>query len=107
DGAAAHYARDVRAYLDTVFINRWIGRRGTIEWPARSPGLTPLDYFCWGYLKDRVYKTKPQNLDKLQQRIVNESALIPTEIIKKAVGAFYHRLGYCQEVNGEQFEHLR
>jgi len=30
------YGRDVRAYLNTVFPARWIGRRGTIEWPARS-----------------------------------------------------------------------
>jgi len=107
DGAASHYGQDVRAYLDTVFRDRWIGRRGTIEWPARSPDLTPLDYFFLGYLKDRVYRTKPQNLAELQQRIVDESALIPIEIIGNAVGAFYQRLAYCQEVNGEQLEHLR
>lgn len=47
DGAAPHYGRDVRAYLDAVFIDQWIGRRGPIEWPARSPDLTPLDYFLW------------------------------------------------------------
>lgn len=107
DGAAAHYARNVRTYLDTVFINRWIGRRGAIEWPARSPDLTPLDYFYWGYLKDRVFKTKPLNLDESRQRIIDESAIILTEMIENAVGAFYHRLGYCQEMNGEQFEHLK
>lgn len=31
DGAAAHYGRNVRQYLNTVFIDRWIGRRGHIE----------------------------------------------------------------------------
>ena len=107
DGAAPHYGRDVRNYLDEVFINRWIGRRGTIEWTARSRDLTPLDYFYWGYLKDRVYKTKPQNLDELRQRIIDESALIPPEMIQNAINAFYHRLAYCQEVNGKQFEHLK
>lgn len=107
DGAAAHYGRNVRAYLDGVFVERWIGRRGTIEWPARSPDLTPLDYFYWGYLKDRVFRTKPQNLDELRQRIIDESALIPTEMIQNAINAFYHRLAYCQEVNGEQFEQLK
>ena len=24
-------------------------------WPARSPDLTPLDYFLWGYVKEMVY----------------------------------------------------
>ena len=107
DGAPAHYARDVRNLLDAVFVNRWIGRRGTIEWPARSPDLTPLDYFYWGYLKDRVYKTKPRNLVELRERIELESANISPEAIENVVNAFYHRLAYCQEVNGEQFEHLR
>jgi len=69
--------------------------------------LTLLDYLFGGYLKDRVYRTKPQNLAELQQRIVDKSALIPIEIIGNAVSAFCQRLAYCQEVNGEQFEHLR
>lgn len=57
-------------------------------------------------MKDRVYKTKPQNLAELQQRITDEIALIPPEIIENAISAFYHRLAHCQEVNGQQFEHL-
>lgn len=46
DGAPPHYARHVREYLNNIFPNRWIGRRGFLEWPARSPDLTPLDFFC-------------------------------------------------------------
>lgn len=45
DGAPAHYDLLVRNYLNQTFPNRWIGRRGFIEWPARSPDLTPLDFF--------------------------------------------------------------
>jgi len=36
--------QDVRDYLETVFPEWWIGRRGTIERPVRSL-LTSLDYF--------------------------------------------------------------
>lgn len=42
DGAGPHYGVHVRAYLDTEFPGRWIGRRGPNEWPARSPDLSPL-----------------------------------------------------------------
>ncbi|EFN70920.1 Transposable element Tc3 transposase, partial [Camponotus floridanus] len=69
DGAAPHYGHDVRAHLNNVFRTRWIGRRGSIEWPARSPDLTPLDYFLWEYLKNRVYQNKPTSVEELQQRI--------------------------------------
>jgi hypothetical protein len=33
DGAPPHYHRDVRAYLDNTFPDRWIGRRGFVESP--------------------------------------------------------------------------
>lgn len=46
DGAPPHYSRAVRQYLNERFPRQWIGRRGPIEWPARSPDLTPLDFFC-------------------------------------------------------------
>jgi hypothetical protein len=55
DGAPPHYAVIVRRYLDEVFPNRWVGRRGQTEWPTRSPDLTSLDFYLWGYLKSKVY----------------------------------------------------
>jgi hypothetical protein len=54
DVAPPHFALPVRHYLNNWFPRRWIGRRGPIKWPARSPDLTPLDYFLWGYLKSKV-----------------------------------------------------
>lgn len=66
DGAPPHYGRAVRDYLDETFPNRWISRRGAIEWPATSPDLTPLDYFLWGYLKRKIYFTEPNDLEDLR-----------------------------------------
>lgn len=106
DGAPPHYGLDVRAYLNNVFPNRWIGRRGAIEWPARSPDLSPLDYFAWGHIKENVYKTKPQCINDLRNRIVEEIGKVPRESILRAVSHFYNRLGLVQTVQGEQFEHL-
>ena len=48
DGAPAHCAQSVRQFPHKTFPDRWIGRRGPIEWPARSPDLTPTDYFFMG-----------------------------------------------------------
>lgn len=106
DGAPAHYAARVRAYLNETFPNRWIGRRGHIEWPARSPDLTPLDFFLWGYLKSKVYVNRPDNLDTLKERIRREVRAITPEIIRNVQGEFIDRLGYCQVQNGAHFEHL-
>lgn len=107
DGAPPHYAREVREFLDETFFERWMGRRGTIEWPPRSPDLTPLDYFLWGHLKNVVYKTKPLDLEDLKRRIENECRRIE-EIgcLHNVLNAFPQYLAYCQEVNGRQFKHL-
>ena len=40
-----HYAVSVRRYLDEKFQDRWIGRRGPVEWAPRSPNLCTTDYF--------------------------------------------------------------
>jgi hypothetical protein len=33
----------------------WIGRGGTIALPPRWPDLTPLGFFVWGQVKDKVF----------------------------------------------------
>jgi hypothetical protein len=68
DGAPPHYAFCVcvREWLDMHFEGRWIRRCGPLEWPARSPDLSPPDFFLWGVLKDLVYKNKPRNVDELK-----------------------------------------
>ncbi|KAF2367907.1 hypothetical protein FHG87_001352, partial [Trinorchestia longiramus] len=43
-----------------------------VEWPPRSPDLTPCDFFLWGYLKNKVYFSPPQDLEELQNRIRSE-----------------------------------
>jgi len=66
DRAPPHYSVNVHQYLDEIFPGRWIGRRDHIEWSAQSLDLNPLDYFLGKYLKNKVYITKPQNLDDLR-----------------------------------------
>ncbi|KAJ4430987.1 hypothetical protein ANN_19580, partial [Periplaneta americana] len=49
DGAPPHFANMVRTFLDEQFPARWIGRGSPyITWPARSPDLTPPDFFPVG-----------------------------------------------------------
>ncbi|KAJ8954712.1 hypothetical protein NQ318_011405 [Aromia moschata] len=47
DGAPPHFARQVRDFLNVEYPNRWIGRNGPIHWPARSPDLTPCDFYYY------------------------------------------------------------
>jgi len=56
DGSPSHYTRHVTQHLNDTFPNRWIGRSSTINWPPRSPDLSPLDFCLWGLMKSEVYR---------------------------------------------------
>ncbi|KYM81448.1 hypothetical protein ALC53_08096 [Atta colombica] len=62
-----------KIFLNEIFSERWIGRRGTIEWPSHSPDLTSLNFFFCSFLKgnktrklNQDYKIKPRNLNELR-----------------------------------------
>lgn len=61
DGHPAHTSLLARTILNRKFPGRWIGLHGPQEWPPRSPDLTPMDFFAWGFLKNKIYKTLPAN----------------------------------------------
>jgi hypothetical protein len=107
DGAPAHYALDVRDWLNQNFPKRWIGRGGPIDWPSRSPDLTLTDYFMWGYIKDMADKSKPRSLADLKQSIVTAFHTLDTDLCKKVCESVPERLQRCIDADGHQFEHLK
>ena len=109
DGAPPHYANVVRNALNEKLAGRWFGRRGSIEWPARSPDLSPLDFFLWGYLKDKVYSRNLHTLEELRNAITSEINELRTnqELLKRVCSAVTARIKECMEVSGGHFEYRR
>ena len=104
DGAAPHFHKDVREWLDTTFPERWLGRRGPHKWPARSPDLTPCDFFLWGWAKEEVYKTKPQTIPELKERIFDVLGNVPSDFLRKTTNNIPKRLEKLIANNGGHFE---
>jgi hypothetical protein len=50
--AAPSHTRLGMQQLNDIFPDRWIGRGSTINWPPRSPILTPSDFCLWGLSKE-------------------------------------------------------
>ena len=57
-------------YQDDDFYFQQDGRRGAIEWPPHSPGLTPMDFILWGTVKDKVFARKPSTVEDMIQFIL-------------------------------------
>jgi hypothetical protein len=97
DGASVHYRR----YPDS-----WIGRGGPIHWPARSPDLTPLDYFLWGHVKNYVYREPVNSLEQLDDRLHEALATITPQVIQGAQASLIRRARLCIQIGGGHFEQL-
>ena len=104
DGCPSHYSIVSREWLDDHFPNRWIGRGGPVAWPPRSPDLTPLDFFIWGYLKSIVYAVPIHSLNQLKDRIKEACQQVNRQQCLKATRSVRKRCQKCIEVLGRNFE---
>ena len=103
--APPHFTNDVRQWL-TENYPIWIGRGGTVAWPPRSPDLTPLDFYVWGYMKSEVYKTVVRDENYLRNRIIEAANKVRNELtFNVSVRAIRKRARACVRENGGQFEH--
>lgn len=106
DGAGPHTGSIVMNWLARRFGNDVISRLSDNPWPSRSPDLSPLDYFLWGYLKETM-KLKPlDNVEMLKNHIkdgirqVNADAQLRVRVL----ASFRTRLHRCIEQGGRHIE---
>ena len=69
DGATYHTSGETIGLLREKFPGRVTSRNGDYKWPPRSCDLTPLDFFLWGYVKDKFYADAPQSFQELKEKI--------------------------------------
>ena len=70
------------------------------------PDLTPCDFFLWGYIKSKVFKTPPPDIFTLRLRIINEFETLANkrEFISSAMSSMQRRAQICLERDGGHFE---
>lgn len=106
DGAPPHNGQIITNYLNAEFHDRWIGNLGPVRWPARSPDLTPLDFFVWGHLKNQVYSRTYENVEELREAVTEAVNTITPQMIRQSCEAVLRRCMLCAQQNGEVFERL-
>lgn len=102
DGATAHTARATIQFLEQFYGNRLISAG---LWPARSPDLTPLDYFLFGHLKNTIFKTAIHTIEELEAAIIREINNITEEQLQNVFENMHRRVNLCIASEGHHFEH--
>ncbi|ERL95813.1 hypothetical protein D910_00362 [Dendroctonus ponderosae] len=99
DGAPPHNGRIITEFLNHDFPNKWIGNLGPVRWPARSPDITPLDFFAWGFLENVVYCRLYETEEELRHAVIEAANRITPEIIRKSCEAVMRRCMMCVREN--------
>ncbi|GBN77201.1 hypothetical protein AVEN_220545-1 [Araneus ventricosus] len=74
-------------------------------WPPRLPDLNPLDFFLWGYIKQRVYATPPPTLQEHRNRIMDACASVSPAMLHNVQREVQSRVQMCIVAEGHHFEH--
>ena len=108
DGAPSHTARLNTNFLDATFPGRWIGKKGPISWPPRSPDLNPCDFFLWGHLKNQLYQygRSYAGLEELKEALRDALGRVTPRMLAETRQNFVDRLTHCTAAAGHLFEHL-
>ncbi|GBL68685.1 hypothetical protein AVEN_52881-1 [Araneus ventricosus] len=80
---------------------------GCVEWPPRSTDLNPLEFFLWGYIKQRVHVSPPTTLQELRNSITGSCACVSPAMLYNVQREVQSRVQMCIVAEGHHFEHDR
>lgn len=97
----------LRHLLDTRLPEHCIGpvSDSLPAWPSRSPELSPLDFFLWGFVHDYVYDAgPPASIAELRHRIARALSSVPSTLLAQAWDRLYAQVEACRQSQGDRPE---
>ncbi|GFG35994.1 hypothetical protein Cfor_03575 [Coptotermes formosanus] len=84
---------------------RWTDLAAPTQGPPLSPDLTALDFFLWGFVKDRVYVPPlPANVTELRIRITAAVAELTPEMLRRVWEETEYKWDVSRITNGSHIE---
>ena len=102
DNAPSQISLHTRTYLKSTDLQ-------ILDFPPNSPDLSPLDYYAWGAIEERLAKQYPTgitDIPSLQGAILQACRALPRAEVSAAIGQMRRRAMLCIEQGGGPFEHL-
>lgn len=78
-----------------------------MAWPPRSPDVTPLDFYLFGYMKERINGKPVNTINELKASIEETARFIRNnpEGLETVMKSNRKRIAACLRNNGDHFEH--
>jgi hypothetical protein len=86
----------------TGCVRYFVISREAISRPASSPDLSMCNYFLWGYLRSKVYLTKPRDIDKPKNAIKEEIRATSYSMVTEAMRTLRNWPEQCRRDGGKR-----
>lgn len=103
DAASSHTARLTAAYAQEVKEKFGMTIIAKEDIPVKSPDASPMDFFGFGYLKQRLYRRKVKTMDGLWKALREEWGKVTPEMAQKVMESWKRR---CRAINLKSGEHI-
>ena len=68
--------------------------------------FTPLDYYLWGFVKDKCYVDKSETIDALKDNIREAISEIQLHTIDNVLKNWTDHVGYCMACRGRHLNEI-
>jgi hypothetical protein len=104
DQAFSHTSRETAAYAADLKFRTGITIMNNSEIPVKSPDLSPMDFFGFGYLKQRLFKRKATTLEGLWKVLQEEWNSITPKMVENVMNAWKKRCRLIRLTKGRHVE---
>lgn len=66
--------------------------------------LTPLDFFLWGYVKNKVYSSVCLTREDMEAKIIAAFNSVSADMLRNVTGSMMRRTQLCIQQDGKHFE---
>ena len=66
--------------------------------------VLPLDFYLWGHVKQKVFESKPSNIQDLKQKVFEVITSISPDVLQRVIKNFEDRLSISIAAAGDTLE---
>lgn len=107
DKASSHTAKKTTAYAEDLKSRTGITIIPNEEIPVKSPDTSPMDFFGFGLLKQKLHFRKAKTIEGVWKILKEEWNSITPEMVRKVYNSWKLRLRKVAEGNGEHIEQTK
>lgn len=104
DQASSHTSRKTAAYAADLKSRLGITIMPNSHIPVKSPDLSPMDFFGFGYLKQRLFKRKVTTINGLWKVLNDEWNKIPQIMVSNVIKSWKRRMRLVRQTKGLHIE---